>query len=216
MKSWIDGSLYFEGREEKYIRALLWGSTRSSTPTVPRTSAVRLPDVFGLLHYSVQSEARKLLEVAHFIVIDGLPGARRNYYHSMVWCAGQHKRQATNARLYIIVLREGFRNFEFGLSSFSSMKIFPNACASTSCVKENRTDLLNLLSIHPRSGVVGVVQYCCTGLGLKLYRLCAGVCTKYSILYIMCTDFLFLFFIFYFFLCSADHERDWPPCKVVF
>ena len=25
----------------------------------------------------------------------------------------------------------------------------------------------------------------------------------------------FLFFIFYFFPCSADHERDWPPCKVV-
>ena len=24
-----------------------------------------------------------------------------------------------------------------------------------------------------------------------------------------------LFFI-YFFPCSADHERDWPPCKVVF
>ena len=42
--------------------------------------------------------------------------------------------------------------------------------------------------------------------------------------------FLFLFFLrtssargeryqtfyFYFFPCSADHERDWPPCKVVF
>ena len=25
-------------------------------------------------------------------------------------------------------------------------------------------------------------------------------------------DFFFLFF----FPCSADHERDWPPCKVVF
>ena len=25
-------------------------------------------------------------------------------------------------------------------------------------------------------------------------------------------DFLFLFL----FPCSADHERDWPPCKVVF
>ena len=25
-------------------------------------------------------------------------------------------------------------------------------------------------------------------------------------------DFLFLSF----FPCSADHERDWPPCKVVF
>ena len=23
-------------------------------------------------------------------------------------------------------------------------------------------------------------------------------------------------FSFSFFLCSADHERDWPPCKVVF
>ena len=23
-------------------------------------------------------------------------------------------------------------------------------------------------------------------------------------------------FYFYFFPCSADHERDWPPCKVVF
>ena len=23
-------------------------------------------------------------------------------------------------------------------------------------------------------------------------------------------------FIFLFFPCSADHERDWPPCKVVF
>ena len=23
-------------------------------------------------------------------------------------------------------------------------------------------------------------------------------------------------FLFYFFPCSADHERDWPPCKVVF
>ena len=23
-------------------------------------------------------------------------------------------------------------------------------------------------------------------------------------------------FIFYFFPCSADHERDWPPCKVAF
>ena len=23
-------------------------------------------------------------------------------------------------------------------------------------------------------------------------------------------------FYFYFFSCSADHERDWPPCKVVF
>ena len=23
-------------------------------------------------------------------------------------------------------------------------------------------------------------------------------------------------FIFIFFPCSADHERDWPPCKVVF
>ena len=21
---------------------------------------------------------------------------------------------------------------------------------------------------------------------------------------------------FFFFSCSADHERDWPPCKVVF
>ena len=24
------------------------------------------------------------------------------------------------------------------------------------------------------------------------------------------------FFFFFFSLCSADHERDWPPCKVVF
>ena len=23
-------------------------------------------------------------------------------------------------------------------------------------------------------------------------------------------------FLFFFFTCSADHERDWPPCKVVF
>ena len=23
-------------------------------------------------------------------------------------------------------------------------------------------------------------------------------------------------FFFFFFSCSADHERDWPPCKVVF
>ena len=23
-------------------------------------------------------------------------------------------------------------------------------------------------------------------------------------------------FLFNFFPCSADHERDWPPCKVVF
>ena len=23
-------------------------------------------------------------------------------------------------------------------------------------------------------------------------------------------------FSFSFFICSADHERDWPPCKVVF
>ena len=23
-------------------------------------------------------------------------------------------------------------------------------------------------------------------------------------------------FFFLFFPCSADHERDWPPCKVVF
>ena len=23
-------------------------------------------------------------------------------------------------------------------------------------------------------------------------------------------------FLFYFFPCSADHEGDWPPCKVVF
>ena len=23
-------------------------------------------------------------------------------------------------------------------------------------------------------------------------------------------------FLFSFFTCSADHERDWPPCKVVF
>ena len=23
-------------------------------------------------------------------------------------------------------------------------------------------------------------------------------------------------FFFIFFPCSADHERDWPPCKVVF
>ena len=22
--------------------------------------------------------------------------------------------------------------------------------------------------------------------------------------------------MFFFFLCSADHERDWPLCKVVF
>ena len=22
--------------------------------------------------------------------------------------------------------------------------------------------------------------------------------------------------LFFFFPCSADHERDWPPCKVVF
>ena len=22
------------------------------------------------------------------------------------------------------------------------------------------------------------------------------------------------FFFFHFFPCSADHERDWPPCKV--
>ena len=27
-----------------------------------------------------------------------------------------------------------------------------------------------------------------------------------------CQTFFFLFF----FPCSADHERDWPPCKVVF
>ena len=26
----------------------------------------------------------------------------------------------------------------------------------------------------------------------------------------------FFFFFFFFFPCSADHERDWPPCKVVF
>ena len=25
-----------------------------------------------------------------------------------------------------------------------------------------------------------------------------------------------LFFFFSFFPCSADHERDWPPCKEVF
>ena len=24
------------------------------------------------------------------------------------------------------------------------------------------------------------------------------------------------FFFFFFFPCSADHERDWPPCEVVF
>ena len=24
------------------------------------------------------------------------------------------------------------------------------------------------------------------------------------------------FFFFFFSPCSADHERDWPPCKVVF
>ena len=23
-------------------------------------------------------------------------------------------------------------------------------------------------------------------------------------------------FFFFFFPCSADHERDWPPCEVVF
>ena len=23
-------------------------------------------------------------------------------------------------------------------------------------------------------------------------------------------------FLLFFFPCSADHERDWPPCKVVF
>ena len=23
------------------------------------------------------------------------------------------------------------------------------------------------------------------------------------------------FFVCYLFTCSADHERDWPPCKVV-
>ena len=23
-------------------------------------------------------------------------------------------------------------------------------------------------------------------------------------------------FFFFFFPCSADHERDWPPCKVAF
>ena len=23
-------------------------------------------------------------------------------------------------------------------------------------------------------------------------------------------------FFFFFFSCSADHERDWPPCEVVF
>ena len=28
-----------------------------------------------------------------------------------------------------------------------------------------------------------------------------------------CAARLFLLFSFY---CSADHERDWPPCKVVF
>ena len=26
----------------------------------------------------------------------------------------------------------------------------------------------------------------------------------------------FFFFLLFFFPCSADHERDWPPCKVVF
>ena len=26
----------------------------------------------------------------------------------------------------------------------------------------------------------------------------------------------FFFFFFFFFPCSADHEREWPPCKVVF
>ena len=25
-----------------------------------------------------------------------------------------------------------------------------------------------------------------------------------------------LFFLLFSFPCSADHERDWPPCKVVF
>ena len=42
-------------------------------------------------------------------------------------------------------------------------------------------------------------------------------------------DFIYLFifrggggggalpdFFFFFFPCSADHERDWPPCKVFF
>ena len=24
------------------------------------------------------------------------------------------------------------------------------------------------------------------------------------------------FFLSFFFSCSADHERDWPPCKVIF
>ena len=24
------------------------------------------------------------------------------------------------------------------------------------------------------------------------------------------------FLLFFYFPCSADHERDWPPCKVVF
>ena len=24
------------------------------------------------------------------------------------------------------------------------------------------------------------------------------------------------FSFYYFFLCSAGHKRDWPPCKVVF
>ena len=30
------------------------------------------------------------------------------------------------------------------------------------------------------------------------------------------TLFCQLPFIFIFFPCSADHERDWPPCKVIF
>ena len=31
----------------------------------------------------------------------------------------------------------------------------------------------------------------------------------------LCENSIHLLFLF-FFLCSADHERDWPPCKVVF
>ena len=37
--------------------------------------------------------------------------------------------------------------------------------------------------------------------------------SDFSLKNILLPDFFFLFF---FFPCSADHERDWPPCKVVF
>ena len=67
-----------------------------------------------------------------------------------------------------------------------------------------RTQTVNS-SIHAGGVQQSVlVAYCTFVYNIRLYT---------TSLYLLSTTARLFFF---FFPCSADHERDWPPCKVVF